>query len=182
MSVREISEASPVTWLLVGVYRKANTKWSPLLPQCEQRTRGAIRSSGRGIPGTRVALFSGPVHSLPTNERNSIRGRFPIQVHLAFELARPRNRIWLFGSRNVLARCPTEGFNALMSDHIYKKIELVGSSPNGIEDAVNNAITRAGKTIRNMSWFEVAEVRGSLENNKVAHSQVTVKVGFTLDS
>ena len=93
-----------------------------------------------------------------------------------------RNRIWLFGSRNVLARCHTEGFNALMSDHIYKKIELVGSSPNGIEDAVNNAITRAGKTIRNMSWFEVAEVRGSLENNKVAHSQVTVKVGFTLDS
>ena len=75
-----------------------------------------------------------------------------------------------------------EGFNALMSDHIYKKIELVGSSPNGIEDAVNNAITRAGKTIRNMSWFEVAEVRGSLENNKVAYWQVTVKLGFTLDS
>ena len=65
---------------------------------------------------------------------------------------------------------------------VYKKIELVGSSPNGIEDAVNNAISRAGKTIRNMSWFEVAEVRGSLENNKVAHWQVTVKVGFTLDS
>ena len=75
-----------------------------------------------------------------------------------------------------------EGFNALMSDHIYKKIELVGSSPNGIEDAVNNAISRAGKTIRNMSWFEVEEVRGRLENNKVAHWQVTVKVGFTLDS
>jgi flavin-binding protein dodecin len=75
-----------------------------------------------------------------------------------------------------------EGFNALMSDHIYKKIELVGSSPNGIEDAVNNAISRAGKTIRNMSWFEVEEVRGRLENNKVARWQVTVKVGFTLDS
>ncbi len=69
-----------------------------------------------------------------------------------------------------------------MSDHIYKKIELVGSSPNGIEDAVNNAISRAGKTIRNMGWFEVEEVRGRLENNKVAHWQVTVKVGFTLDS
>jgi flavin-binding protein dodecin len=75
-----------------------------------------------------------------------------------------------------------EGFNALMSDHIYKKIELVGSSPNGFEDAVNNAISRAGKTIRNMSWFEVEEVRGRLENNKVARWQVTVKVGFTLDS
>ena len=69
-----------------------------------------------------------------------------------------------------------------MSDNIYKKIELVGSSPNGVEDAVNNAISRAGKTIRNMNWFEVAEVRGQIEDKKVAHWQVTVKVGFTLDS
>jgi flavin-binding protein dodecin len=51
-----------------------------------------------------------------------------------------------------------------------------------IEDAVNKAITRAGKTIRNMKWFEVGEVRGHLENNKVADWQVTVKVGFTLDT
>ena len=65
---------------------------------------------------------------------------------------------------------------------VYKKIELVGSSSNGIEDAVNNAIIGAGKTIRNMRWFEVAELRGRLENNKVADWQVTVKVGFTLDS
>jgi dodecin len=65
---------------------------------------------------------------------------------------------------------------------VYKKIELVGSSADGIEDAVNNAITRAGKTIRNMRWFEVAELRGSLENNKIADWQVTVKVGFTLDT
>ena len=69
-----------------------------------------------------------------------------------------------------------------MSDHIYKKIELVGSSPNGIEDAVNSAISRAGKTIRNIKWFEVAEVRGNIENSKVAHWQVTLKVGFTLDN
>jgi flavin-binding protein dodecin len=82
----------------------------------------------------------------------------------------------------VLARRDVQWFDALMSDHIYKKIELVGSSPNGIEDAVNNAITRAGKTIRNMRWFEVAEVRGHLEDNKVAEWQVTVKVGFTLDT
>jgi dodecin len=68
-----------------------------------------------------------------------------------------------------------------VSEHVYKKIELVGSSPNGIEDAVNNAIGRASKTIRNMRWFEVAEVRGHLEDNKVVHWQVTVKVGFTLD-
>ena len=85
-------------------------------------------------------------------------------------------------SRNVLAGRLGQWFDTSMSDHIYKKIELVGSSPNGIEDAVNNAITRAGKTIRNMKWFEVAEVRGHLENNKVADWQVTVKVGFTLDT
>jgi dodecin len=74
------------------------------------------------------------------------------------------------------------GLIRFMSDHIYKKIELVGSSPKGIEDAINNAITRAAKTIRNMKWFEVAEVRGHLEDNKVADWQVTVKVGFTLDN
>lgn len=69
-----------------------------------------------------------------------------------------------------------------MSDHIYKKIELVGSSPTSIEDAVNNAINRASKTIRNMRWFEIGEVRGHIENNKVDHWQVTVKVGFTLEA
>ena len=68
-----------------------------------------------------------------------------------------------------------------MSDHIYKKIELVGSSPNGIEDAVKNALTRAKKTVRNMRWFEVTETRGYLEEGKLAHWQVTLKVGFTLD-
>ena len=69
-----------------------------------------------------------------------------------------------------------------MSDHIYKKIELVGSSPTSIEDAVNNAINRASKTIRNMRWFEIGEVRGHIENNKVDHWQVTGKVGFTLET
>ena len=68
-----------------------------------------------------------------------------------------------------------------MNDHIYKKIELVGSSPEGIEDAVKNAVNRAALTIRNMRWFEVAEVRGHIEDNKVAHWQVTIKVGFTLE-
>ena len=68
-----------------------------------------------------------------------------------------------------------------MADHIYKKIELVGSSPMGIEDAVTNALTRAKKTIRNMRWFEIAETRGYLEDGNVEHWQVTLKVGFTLD-
>ena len=55
-----------------------------------------------------------------------------------------------------------------MSDHIYKKIELVGSSPNGIEDAVNNAIDRASKTIRNMGWFELSEVRGHIVHTRLS--------------
>lgn len=68
-----------------------------------------------------------------------------------------------------------------MSDHVYKKIELVGSSPNSIEEAVVNALARAQKTIRNMRWFEVVETRGQIEDGKINHWQVTVKVGFTLD-
>jgi flavin-binding protein dodecin len=69
-----------------------------------------------------------------------------------------------------------------MADHVYKKIELVGSSPNGIEDAVKNALSRASKTVRNMRWFEVTETRGYLEEGGIAHWQVTLKVGFTLDA
>jgi dodecin len=69
-----------------------------------------------------------------------------------------------------------------MSDHVYKKIELVGSSPRSIEEAVSNALARAEKTIRNMRWFEVTEMRGHIENGKIDHWQVTVEVGFTLDT
>ncbi|PYI90000.1 MAG: hypothetical protein DMF03_06000 [Verrucomicrobia bacterium] len=68
-----------------------------------------------------------------------------------------------------------------MSNHIYKKLELVGSSAESIEAAVQNALARAGKTVRNMRWFEVTETRGHIENGKVDHWQVTVKVGFTLE-
>ena len=69
-----------------------------------------------------------------------------------------------------------------MSNHIYKKIELVGSSPNSIEEAVQNAIAKAAQSLRNMRWFEVVETRGQIEDGRVAHWQVTVKVGFTLES
>ena len=68
-----------------------------------------------------------------------------------------------------------------MSDHVYKKIELVGSSPNGFEEAVKNALGRAAKTVRNMRWFEVSETRGYIEEGQIAHWQVTLKIGFTLD-
>jgi flavin-binding protein dodecin len=68
-----------------------------------------------------------------------------------------------------------------MNDHVYKKIELTGSSEKGIEDAIANAVSRASSTVRNMRWFEVMETRGHIEQGKVAHYQVTIKVGFTLD-
>jgi Uncharacterized conserved protein len=68
-----------------------------------------------------------------------------------------------------------------MSDHVYKKIELVGSSPKSIEAAVENALARAKKTIRNMRWLEVTETRGHIEDGKIDHWQVAVKVGFTME-
>ena len=68
-----------------------------------------------------------------------------------------------------------------MSDHIYKSIELTGSSSTTVEDAVQNAITKAAKTMRNMHWFQVMETRGHIDEGKVAHWQVTLKVGFRLE-
>jgi len=68
-----------------------------------------------------------------------------------------------------------------MNDHVYKITELTGSSPKSIEHAVEQAVGRASKTLRNLRWFEVTETRGHIENGKVAHWQVTLKIGFTLD-
>ena len=68
-----------------------------------------------------------------------------------------------------------------MSGHVYKMIELVGSSTKSTNDAIHNAIARADKTLRNMDWFEVLETRGQLADGKVAHFQVTLKVGIRLD-
>ena len=68
-----------------------------------------------------------------------------------------------------------------MSDHVYKTIELTGSSPKGLEDAIDNAIAKASKTVHNLRWFQVVDTRGEIEKGKVAHWQVTMKVGFTLD-
>jgi flavin-binding protein dodecin len=68
-----------------------------------------------------------------------------------------------------------------MSNHTYKKIELVGSSPNSIEEAVQNAVTKAAKSLHNMRWLEVLETRAQIEDDRIAYWQVTVKIGFTLD-
>ena len=68
-----------------------------------------------------------------------------------------------------------------MSEHVYKTVELVGSSTQGMEDAVQRAIAKAAETVRNLRWFEVVDTRGHIEGGKVAHWQVTLKVGFTLE-
>jgi len=68
-----------------------------------------------------------------------------------------------------------------MSDHVYKIIELVGSSPTSIEEAIKTAIGRADETLRNLRWFEVLQTRGHVENGEVRHFQVVIKAGFTLE-
>ncbi len=68
-----------------------------------------------------------------------------------------------------------------MTDHVYKSLELTGSSTKSSDDAIRTAIERAAKTIHNMQWFEVLETRGHIKDGKVAHWQVTLKIGFTLD-
>ena len=68
-----------------------------------------------------------------------------------------------------------------MPNHIYKKIELVGSSQTSMEDAIQNAIAKAGETVQNLRWFEVVETRGQIEDGKAAYWQVTIKIGFQVE-
>lgn len=68
-----------------------------------------------------------------------------------------------------------------MSDHVYKIVELVGSSETSIEDAIQTAIRRAGQTLRNLQWFEVVQTRGHIEHRELQHYQVVLKAGFTLE-
>lgn len=69
----------------------------------------------------------------------------------------------------------------MSNHHTYKKLEVVGSSTTGIEDAINNALSECSKSIKNMEWFEVQETRGHIENARVAHYQVVIKVGFRIE-
>ena len=68
-----------------------------------------------------------------------------------------------------------------MDDHVYKLIDLIGTSTTSVEDAVNHAIQRAGATLKHLRWFEVEEIRGGIDGNKVAHWQVKLKVAFTVE-
>jgi dodecin len=68
-----------------------------------------------------------------------------------------------------------------MADHIYKTVELVGSSGDSVEDAIRKAVAKAAETVRNLRWFQVVDTRGHIEEGRVAHWQVTLKIGFTLE-
>jgi flavin-binding protein dodecin len=68
-----------------------------------------------------------------------------------------------------------------MSDHVYKSVEITGSSPAGVTEAIDRAIAKASETLRNLDWFEVVSVRGQIAEGSVAHYQVTLKVGFRLE-
>ena len=85
--------------------------------------------------------------------------------------------------RKTMPRChigkPLE--EETVSGHVCKKVELIGSSPNSIDEAIETAISRASKTMRNLDWFEVEQVRGQIVNGEVAHYQVVMKVGFRID-
>lgn len=69
-----------------------------------------------------------------------------------------------------------------MSDHVYKRVEIVGSSTTSIDDAIRTAIAQCSKTVKNVEWFEVQETRGHVENGQVAHFQVVLKVGFRIET
>ena len=71
--------------------------------------------------------------------------------------------------------------NGMADDHVYRVIEITGSSSKGIEDAIQVAVARASKTLRHLRWFEVIQTRGHLDEGKIQHYQVTLKIGFTID-
>src|ERR1700731_2349873 len=90
-----------------------------------------------------------------------------------------RRQAWI--ARPTRKRSFAMPTSAEMKDHVYKILELVGSSEKSIDDAIRNAVVRASKTIRDMKWFEVVQTRGHIENGAVRHYQVTLRVGFTLE-
>ena len=69
-----------------------------------------------------------------------------------------------------------------MNDHVYRVIEVVGSSPDGVDAAISNAVARASQTLRELDWFEVLSIRGHLDDGGVKHFQVTLKIGFRMES
>jgi dodecin len=100
----------------------------------------------------------------------------------AATLHRPGSRTGRDGAIDHVSKAEAwERKEAGMEDHTYRVIELVGTSHTSIDDAVRSALARADKTIRNLRWFEIARTSGRIEDGKVSHFQVTLKVGFTME-
>jgi dodecin len=68
-----------------------------------------------------------------------------------------------------------------MSDHVYKSVEITGTSPTGVKEAIDGAIAKASQSVRNLDWFEVVSIRGQIDEGRAAHYQVTLKIGFRLE-
>ena len=68
-----------------------------------------------------------------------------------------------------------------MANHVYKSVEITGTSPDGVKEAIDGAIAKASQTVRNLDWFEVTDIRGQIDGGAVAHYQVTLKIGFRLE-
>jgi flavin-binding protein dodecin len=94
-------------------------------------------------------------------------------------VVRARRQRIAAGRESTIMSGSTKG--NLMSEHTYRVTEIVGSSPDGVDQAIRNGVKRASQTLHNLDWFEVTEIRGHLENGEVGHVQVTMKVGFRLD-
>jgi len=114
-----------------------------------------------------------------------LRDQFGAARRSANEIVSGTSSGWTGSLEKDLQTTPKWSFvmasTAAMKDHVYKILELVGSSEDSIEGAIQNAISRASKTIREMKWFEVVQARGHIENGSVRHYQVTLRVGFTLE-
>jgi len=85
----------------------------------------------------------------------------------------------IIGAAWVKRHCPLG--DSIMPNHVYKVVEIVGSSERSIEDAIETAVRKASASLRNLRWFEVIQTRGHIENGKIHHYQVTLKIGFTLE-
>jgi flavin-binding protein dodecin len=81
----------------------------------------------------------------------------------------------------MIARSPPGRETPPMSDHVYKSVEITGSSPEGVTQAIDRAVAKAGESLRGLDWFELTSVRGHIEDGRVAHYQATLKIGFRLE-
>ena len=111
--------------------------------------------------------------------------REPPRLHLVSAREVTKSLVAVASSSSVEAKGRIKGAISLedqMKNHVYKILEIVGSSQTSIEDAIGTAVELAGKTVRNMDWFEVVETRGHIKDGKIGHYQVTLKIGFALEA